>query len=268
MSSPSEPDGTNALRALLDAGRSAVGSWCTTPATLTAEILTVEPVDFVCFDCQHGLVDAGTLPALLAAVHGSVTALVRVPANDAAAIGRALDLGAGGVIVPMVGSAEEARRAVGACRYAPGGTRSYGPSRAGLVLGTEPAALQAHPLCFVMIETPAAVARATEICAVAGLAGAYVGPADLAVALGVRPADMDGSPAHAEAVEAVRLACDGAGVASAIHTAGGADARRRLAQGFRMVSLPTDAVLLRAALRRELGAARGTETTPDPRPYG
>ena len=268
MASPTGPDGTNALRSLLDAGRSAVGSWCTTPSTLTVEVLTVEPVDFVCFDCQHGLVDAGALPALLAAVRGSVTPLVRVPANDAAAIGRALDLGAGGVIVPMVGSADEARRAVSACRYAPGGTRSYGPSRAGLLLGTEPAALEAHPLCFVMIETPDAVARASEICAVAGLAGVYVGPADLAVALGVRPADMDGSPAHAEAVEAVRGACDAAGVASGIHTAGGADARRRLAQGFGLVSLPTDAVLLRAALRHELGAARGAAPAEELRPYG
>jgi 4-hydroxy-2-oxoheptanedioate aldolase len=263
-----EETGTNALASLLALGGSAVGSWCTTPATLTAEVLTSDAVDFVCFDCQHGVVDGSSLAALLAAVRGRVTPLVRVPSNDGAAIGRALDLGAGGVIVPMVGTADEARRAVAACRYPPDGTRSYGPSRAGLFLGTEPATLQAHALCFVMIETPAAVERADEICGVSGVSGVYVGPADLAVGLGIRPSDIDASSVHAAAVDAVRGACDRAGVVAAIHTSGGADAHRRLAQGFRVVSLPTDAVLLRAALQRELAAARGGAARAELRPYG
>jgi 4-hydroxy-2-oxoheptanedioate aldolase len=245
-----------------------VGSWCTTPSTLTVELLTSDAVDFICFDCQHGLVDGGSLAGLLAAVRGDVTPLVRVPSNDGAAIGRALDLGAGGVIVPMVGTADEARRAVAACRYPPHGIRSYGPSRAGLFLGTEPAVLEAHALCFVMIETPAAVGRADEICAVPGVSGVYVGPADLAVGLGIRPSDSADSADHAAAVDAVRNACERAGVVAAIHTTGGADAHRRLSQGFRVVSLPTDAVLLRAALQRELAAARGAGHTASLRPYG
>jgi 4-hydroxy-2-oxoheptanedioate aldolase len=246
----------NALRALLDGGASAVGSWCVTPSTLTAELLTDEAVDYVCLDCQHGLVDSSSLAALLAAVRPGVVPFVRVPGNDAAAIGKALDLGAGGVIIPMVGSAEEAERAVAACRYAPDGTRSYGPVRAALALGGEPADLQGHALCFVMIETPAAVARADEICGVPGLGGVYVGPADLAVSLGIRPAEIEGSAEHAAAVATVREACVRAGVFPGIHTSGGADAHRRLAEGFRLVSLPTDAVLLRSALQRELSTAR------------
>jgi 4-hydroxy-2-oxoheptanedioate aldolase len=259
---------TNPLRALLASGASAVGSWCTTPSTFTAEVLTSEPVDFVCFDCQHGLVDGASLAALLAAVRGGVTPLVRVPANDAALIGRALDLGAGGVIVPMVATVAEAERAVGACRYPPRGTRSYGPSRIGLSLGTEPATLEAHPMCFVMIETPDAVGRADEICEVPGLSGVYVGPADLAVGLGIRPADMAASGEHADAVEVVRAASQRAGGVAGIHTTSGADAYRRLAAGFRLCSLPHDAILLRAALRRELDAARGLAGGGELRPYG
>ncbi|HVM64108.1 MAG TPA: aldolase/citrate lyase family protein [Acidimicrobiales bacterium] len=247
----------NPLRALLDGGAAAVGSWCVTPSTLTAEVLTSEAVDYVCFDCQHGMVDSSTLGALIAAVRPGVAPFVRVPGNDAAAIGKALDLGAGGVIIPMVGSAEEAAAAVAACRYAPEGTRSYGPLRAALALGAEPADLQGHPLCFVMIETPAAVARADEICAVPGLGGVYVGPADLAVGLGIRPSEIEGSAEHAAAVATVREACARAGVFPGIHTSGGADAHRRLTEGFRLVSLPTDAVLLRSALHGELAAARG-----------
>jgi 4-hydroxy-2-oxoheptanedioate aldolase len=248
----------NGLKALLEGGASAVGSWCVTPSTLTAEVLTAEAVDYVCFDCQHGLVDSSTLAALLAAVRPPVVPIVRVPGNDAAAIGKALDLGAGGVIIPMVGSADEAARAVAACRYAPVGTRSYGPVRAGLQVGPEPADLQAYAMCFVMIETPAAVERADEICAVPGLDGVYVGPADMAVGLGLRPSRIEGSTAHASAVAAVREACGRAGVFPAIHTSGGADARRRLGEGFRMVSLPTDAALLLGALQRELAAVRGS----------
>jgi 4-hydroxy-2-oxoheptanedioate aldolase len=247
----------NPLTALLDGGGSAVGSWCVTPSTLTAELLAAGAVDYVCFDCQHGLVDSSILAALLAAVRPGVAPVVRVPGNDGAAIGKALDLGAAAVIIPMVGSAEEAARAVAACRYPPQGVRSYGPVRASLALGGEPDDIQGHALCFVMIETPAAVERADEICGVPGLGGVYVGPADMAVGLGLRPADIPGSAEHASAVATVREACVRAGVAPAIHTSGGADARRRLAEGFRMVSLPTDAVLLRGALERELAAARG-----------
>ncbi len=246
----------NALKALLDGGGSAVGSWCVTPSTLTAELLTADAVEYVCFDCQHGLADSSTIGALMAAVRREVVPLVRVPGNDGAAIGKALDLGAGGVIIPMVGSAAEAAAAVAACRYAPQGTRSYGPLRASLAVGPEPADVQAHALCFVMIETPSAVGRADEICGVAGLDGVYVGPADMAVGLGLRPADIEGSGEHAAAVATVREACVRAGVYPGIHTSGGADARRRLAEGFRLVSLPTDAVLLRSALQRELAAAR------------
>ncbi len=259
---------TNALRRFLDGGGSAIGSWCTTPSTFTAEILTSEAVEFVCFDCQHGLVDGSALAGLLAAVRGDVTPLVRVPANDAAAIGRALDLGAGGVIVPLVATAEEAGRAVAACRYPPRGIRSYGPSRAGLTLGPDPDALEAHAMCFVMIETPDAVGRADEISAVEGLSGVYVGPADLAVGLGIRPAAMAASAEHTDAVEAIRAACDRAGGYAGIHTTGGADARRRLAAGFRLCSLPHDGILLRTALRRELDAARGHGEQRELRPYG
>jgi len=255
------PAGTNPLRTLLAAGAAAVGSWCGTPSSFTAELLTAEPVDYVCFDCQHGLVDVATLGPLLAAVKPT-PAVVRVPANDPALIGKALDLGAAAIIVPLVNSADEAARAVAACRYPPHGVRSYGPTRISLTVGADPADLDAHPLCFVMVETPAAVAAVEAICAVDGLAGIYIGPADLAIGLGLRPADAGGPPgaggwsAHDAAVAAVREACERAGIVPGIHTTGGEDARNRLAAGFRMCSLPSDAILLRAALRRELTAAR------------
>jgi len=247
---------TNQLRQLLAAGSSAVGAWCSTPSPFVVELLTAEPVDYVVLDCQHGLVELAHLAPMLAAVRPGVTPLVRVSAIDPAAIGKALDMGAAGVIVPYVESAAEAEVAVAACRYPPRGRRSYGPTRAGLALGNDPAVLGAHPLCFVMVETPAGVARATDICSVEGLDGVYIGPADLAIGLGVPLAEISTSPVHLAALDEVRAACRAAGLYVGIHTNGGADARARFAAGFQFCSLATDGALLRAALHRELGAAR------------
>ena len=101
--------------------------------------------------------------------------LVRVARNEPFAIGQALDLGAAGVIVPMVEDGEQAARAVAACRYAPEGIRSFGALRA---------ARASEPLCLVMIETRAGVERAEEIAATPGLDGIYVGPSDLALTSG------------------------------------------------------------------------------------
>ncbi|MDE3203351.1 MAG: aldolase [Acidobacteriota bacterium] len=260
---------TNALADLLRAGGQGVGSWCSTRDPFTVEVLTTDGVDFVCIDCQHGLADRASLPSLLPAVRGAVTPLVRVASDDPAEIGRALDLGAGGVIVPMVETAAQAVTAVAACRYPPRGNRSYGPTRAGLTLGTDPGTLDSHPLCFVMIETPAGVDNAAAICRVDGLGGVYIGPADLAIGLGISPAAMLGDRRHEEAVGTVLEACRAEGRFAGIHTTGGADAATRLAVGFHLVSLPTDVTLLRAAVKRELAVARGADgALPPLRPYG
>jgi 4-hydroxy-2-oxoheptanedioate aldolase len=247
---------TNPLRAVLQSGRPAIGSWCATPNSFVVEVLTVEPVDFVVLDAQHGLVELAHVAGLLAGVRPGVAALVRVAANDAATIAKVLDLGAAGVIVPYIESAAEASLVVSACRYAPRGRRSYGPTRIGLSLGADPAVVEAYPLCFVMIETPAGVEHADEVCAVDGIDGVHIGPADLAIGLGLSPASAATSALHTDAVETVRRACVRAGRYAGIHTSGGAEAATRFAAGFHLCSLPTDAVLLRRALRHELDLAR------------
>ena len=180
--------------------------------------------------------------------------------NDTGDIGKVLDAGAEAVIVPMVNSRAEAELAAAACRYAPEGVRSFGPVRSGLFLGNDPTNVNRQVACLVMIETITAVEVADAICSTPGVDGVYVGPADLAVSMGLVPSlGPASSKEHDDAVETIRLACERAGIMAGIHTGGGAQARARLDQGFNMVTLATDTVLLRAAAGTELAIARGDD---------
>ena len=139
-------------------------------------------MDFLVFDCQHGPHDLGQVGPLLraAAIHGKPT-LVRVPSSDAWIIMRALDLGAAGVIVPMVSSAAEADSARAATRYPPLGERSYGPLQPAPGNVFDPAD---GPVVFVMIETAQGLAEVEAIAAIDGVDGLFVGPVDLALGVG------------------------------------------------------------------------------------
>ena len=152
------------LRERWKAGEATLGAWCTIPSPWTAEVASRSGHDWVCVDTQHGLIGYDVmLPMLQAISAGGAPSFVRVPWNEPGTIMKALDAGAGGVIVPMVNSADEAKSAVGACRYAPDGFRSMGPIRA-RTLGGE----WRSPICVVMVETVLAVSRVDEILAVIG----------------------------------------------------------------------------------------------------
>src|SRR5918992_4993946 len=121
------------LRNRLHEGDETLGGWCAIPSSMTAEIVGRAGFDWVCLDTQHGPIGLGDLLPMLQALDAAQAAsLVRVPWNEPQAISYPLDAGATGVIVPMVNSAADARLAASACRYAPRGSRSYGPTRAAL----------------------------------------------------------------------------------------------------------------------------------------
>lgn len=251
------------LRSVFDAGEAAIGGWCVSGAPLNVEMMAREGYDYVGIDCQHGLIGYdGMVPLITSMARLPSSSIVRVPFNDTAWMGRALDAGADGVIVPMVNSREEAERAVAACRYAPEGVRSFGPVRAGMFLNTAPAAeVNRQVLCFAMIETIQAVERCEEICATPGLSGIYVGPIDLALTMGVNFGYEEVPAAHEDAVQTVRKACEANGIIPGIHTASGADARHYLDSGFRFVTVSTDSVMLRNAARAQLAEAKGQAAT-------
>lgn len=246
----------NPLKAAWARGGSVLGGWAALGSPLAAEMLARSGFDYVCVDNQHGINDyLGTVGLLQAIDCGDTTPLVRVPWNEPGIIGKMLDAGADGVIIPMVNSVAEAEAAVAACRYAPAGARSYGPARAGLRDPDYFATADDRVACIPMIETVAAVAAVDDIVAVAGVDAVYVGPADLSVSLGLPPGNNDDAPVFVEALEAIVAACARHGVAAGIH-ATTALTERRLEMGFRMVTVTSDSVAMRDGLRAAMTVGR------------
>ncbi len=244
----------------LRAGETALGYWIVLDNPAGTERIACAGYDYVALDAQHGLFGyQGMLNGLLA-IDASARAagVVRVAANDATHIGRALDAGAVAVIVPLVNTAEDAAAAVAATRYPPLGIRSYGPMRSALRVGPVPAEANEQTLVFAMIETPDGLANVEAIAATPGLDGLYVGPSDLTIALGgTSPADTSVQPAFDEALRRILAACEANGLVPGIHTAAGTVARRRLDEGFRFVTVASDVVHLEQAAQAHLAAAKG-----------
>jgi 4-hydroxy-2-oxoheptanedioate aldolase len=238
-------------------GRPAFGLWGSIPSPLTAELAAASGFDYVCVDLQHGGADEERMVAMFTAIEArGAVPLARVLYNEPWQINRVLDLGAAGVIVPLVGSAADAKRAVSGCRYPPHGVRSYGPLRAALTVGSaDPERLAAGALCFVMVETRQGLENVEEIAATRGLDGIYIGPSDLSLGLGREPGH--GGEVLEQAITRVREACAGAGIVAGMHCSGGEEARSRAAAGFRLVTVGVDASLFRARVGEELEAARG-----------
>ena len=248
----------NPLKKALAEKRTAFGLWMTMPGAFGAELIASAGVDYVCVDQQHGVIDYVSMVAMFQAIGAAGAApITRVMQNDPGQIMRSLDAGALGIIVPLVNDATEAARAVAACRYPPHGIRSYGPVRAAGVIGSrDPKDLAEQVLCIVMVETREALEKVDEIAATPGLDGIYIGPSDLALSLGLAPTLDVTEDAHVEAVKKIMEACHRKGIAVGIQCASGEWARRHAEAGFDMVTVATDAALLREAALRELTAAR------------
>jgi 4-hydroxy-2-oxoheptanedioate aldolase len=246
--------------ARLRAREPVIGYWSVLDAPPAAERLGQLGYDYVCLDGQHGMIGySGLLTSLIAldAAGGNTVGLVRVEANDITPIGRALDAGAVGVIVPLIDTAADAADAVASVRYPPLGRRSFAPGRAGRKVGTKPAEANAVTVVIAMIETPGALSQLDAICATPGLDGVYVGPSDLSLAVGgAFPLDPAVADEFEEAVTAVRETARRAGIAAGIHTPNGETAARRLGEGFTFASISSDLSHLEAAARAHLEAAR------------
>lgn len=205
--------------ALAAADRPLIGMWCSSGSPLMAEICAGSGLDWLLIDGEHGPNDLGTILAQLQAVAAyPMVPAVRVPRNEASIIKQVLDLGAQTVIVPMVGSVEDARAAVAAVRYPPGGIRGVGSAlaRSGRWGRVENylADGDAHVCLLVQIETGAGVDAAAEIATVEGVDGVYVGPSDLAASMGLlgQQAHPDVTAAVLRTFEAVRAAGKPVGV--------------------------------------------------------
>jgi 4-hydroxy-2-oxoheptanedioate aldolase len=251
------------LRAKWEAGEPVFGLWAGIPSSFTPELGGLAGYDFVCADLQHGLATEATLLSMFQAARGAgAVPMARLAWNEPWLIMRALDIGAAGVILPLIDNAAEAARAVEACRYPPNGRRSYGPIRAEMTAGsTDPEILGGDALCFAMIETRDGLDNLDEIAATPGLDGLYIGPSDLSIALGLPPRAVAVDPgedrqALADAIDRVRDACSANGLIPGMHCAAGQAAAKYAEEGFKLITVGVDTSWYKAAIRRELDTAR------------
>lgn len=217
--------------------------------------------DAVLLDMQHGLHDVGSVRDCISeAALAETPVLVRVEVGGYATAARVLDMGAVGVVAPMINDADDARRFVHEVKYPPLGARSWGPGRAMQLQRQEnPQAFLSGAneatLALAMIETRQALDNLQSILAVPGLDGVLVGPGDLSIALSGGQLDPDGSAVREAmgvvlqaAQAAVKLACAYGGSVSRT--------RELFEQGYRMVSPGYDSQFITAAFEQAVNAAR------------
>ncbi len=244
------------LRSAWHDGASTFGAWLSIASSVSAETVARIGFDYVCIDAQHGAVEMADVITLVQAIGlGGSTPIVRVPWNEPGVIGRALDAGAHGVIVPMVNTAAQAEALVQACRYAPRGSRSYGPTAVGGRHDDYVGWAAANIAVIPMIETVEAINNLDDILAVPGIDAIYVGPADLSLTLGLAPRNNDDRPEFTEALTRIVAACRQAGVVPGVHAVANV-AERRVEQGFRLLTVANDVVSMQAAMTGELSAIR------------
>jgi len=236
------------IRAALANGQTSVGSWMQIPDPSVAEVMGQAGYDWIAVDLEHGTIDASQLPNLFRALElGGTLPLVRLAQGHTKDCKQALDAGAGGVIVPMIDSAEQLKSVRDACRWPPAGTRGVGFSRANL-FGKHFAAYREEaqaPLLVAMIEHIRAVEGLESILEVNGLDAILIGPYDLSSSMGLT--SEFNHPAFCSAMEKIRVLCSRAKIPCGIHVVDPDPEvlRQRLIEGYRFIAYSIDSVFLR-----------------------
>ena len=244
----------NKIKQMWRDGKYVTLGWLSVSHGFTAEIMARQGFDALCVDLQHGTAELKDVWPMLQAISQTDTVpVVRVAWNEPATIMKALDLGAYGVIVPLVNTAEEAATAVAACRYPPAGMRSSGPVRALHYGGAD---YMAHAddeiVVMAMIETKRGLANLDAICATPGLDAVYIGPADLSFALGLVPRGDNPDPVHLSTCDKIRETAHKHGIKAVMHCASASFAAGAVKRGFDMVMLTSDLSCMIAGARLQL----------------
>jgi 4-hydroxy-2-oxoheptanedioate aldolase len=249
---------TEHLRERWESGGVGWNAWLTLGDAGSAAQVAAAGFDAVTLDAQHGRASLDRVPEILAAIaDAGPPPFVRLRWNDPAEIMRTLDVGARGLICPMVGSRAEAQALASFARYPPAGARSYGPIRRAFGTGREHVdRANEDILVFAMIETADGLRCVDEIASTPGIDGLYVGPADLSLGLGLSTfADLT-DPDLVDALDAVVAAARRHGVVAGVHAPSPEASARMVERGFRFVCPAVDADLLGAGAAAALAQAR------------
>mgnify|MGYP006284935451 CR=1 FL=1 len=239
----------NQFRRDMLARKRLIGCWCSLANPVTTEVLGLAGFDWLLLDGEHAPNDVTTLiPQLLALKDSRSAPIVRPPWNDTVVIKRLLDAGFYNLLIPFIESADEAQRAVAATRYPPAGVRGVSVAMRHNRYGTVPDYLKQvndNITVLVQIESRPGLEAVDAIAAVDGIDGVFVGPSDLAAAMG-----QIGNASHPDVQQAIRHILERShanGKACGILAPVEADARRYLEWGFDFVAVGSDLGLFRAA---------------------
>jgi 2-keto-3-deoxy-L-rhamnonate aldolase RhmA len=249
-------ESSNALKAKLARGETTSGLWVTLESPTITEIAVTLGLDWVVIDTEHGHLDYKEVVEHIRATRNSTTTpLVRVPETTPGIIKRVLDLGAHGIIVPQVNSAEDVALAVRCAKYPPAGIRGVGGERAtrwGLGLRSQTAVANRETMVIPLIETVEGGRNLEPILDVPGIDAVFFGPVDYSASAGFL-GQWEG-PGVAETILGFKETVRARGLACGILTTGIEDSLKRKEQGFRMIALGADTGLLIRSLRASLDA--------------
>lgn len=231
-----------------------VGTWLSSGAPVTAELAAGCGFDWVLLDMEHGLLTETDLVGNLQALQGTATLpVVRVPNHEPSLIGRVLDRGAGGIMVPRISSAEETEAVVRAMRFAPRGERGFSSSARTFGYGLRPAEAAApDPLLMVQIETVRGLREVSRIAAVDGVDILFVGPSDLKQEL----SSMPDAPAYETALDLVCAAAKETGRGAGILIRDLEEAAALIRRGFTKPAVQSDLGILRTGFSNALRICR------------
>ncbi|MCH7917561.1 MAG: 2,4-dihydroxyhept-2-ene-1,7-dioic acid aldolase [Planctomycetes bacterium] len=254
----------NTLKEIWARGEAVLNGWCSIPSSFSAEVMAHQGFDSITIDMQHGMVGYQVAVTMLQAISTtSVIPLTRVPWNDPGRLMKMLDAGSYGVICTRINTAEAEEKLVRACKYPPMGFRSFGPIRAkyyaaGATHGGGDYHTHANEETLVIpqIETREAIRNLDEILQVPGISAIYVGPSDLAMALGSEPRTGQKDPQVIEAKQTIIETCQRHGIPAGIHTNSTEVAVEMIRKGFQLTSLQSDDRFLMSKAKQEVNAVR------------
>jgi len=260
----------NKLKKIFKEGKAIINGWLQIPSSFSAEVMANQSWDSLTVDMQHGAIDYTDAIKMLQAISTTnVVPMARVNWNEPGQIMKILDAGAYGIICPMVSNREQAEKFVQACLYPPKGYRSFGPIR-GLIYGGSDYADHANDeiLKLAMIETSEALQKLDEIMSTPGLDGIYIGPADLSLAIGQKPAfdNPEGTPTYDEISNILKHAKKN-NLLAGIHNATPEYAQKMINLGFQLVTIGSDQRYMSAGAKSAVSKLKTIDSKEESKAY-
>lgn len=242
----------NVVKQKIRRGEPTIGTWLSLSSVIAAERMAVAGFDWLTVDLEHAPTNWETAMAMCAVIGAQGCApWVRIPSATDENIKRALDLGAMGIVAPMITTPEQAAAVVRSCKYPPDGIRSFAGGRNDAAWGTDSPTYfkRANDEIFVciQIETEESCNNAEAILAVPGVDCAFVGPQDLTGIMGLAPQLDSPDPRFAANVERVIAAAKKNGIGSGLMVGSVKTAREWHEKGASMISLAAEARILTLA---------------------